>query len=164
MIETANYNFKEFTGLWENGKPHGYCIVYSHLTNSTYVGDVVRGKYHGYGTLSYKSISKDIGDKNQICETYEGNFENNKYHGYGVLKNNGDIYEGNWEHGLKNAYGKITYANGSYYEGEWFNNVYHGLGTFTTFNNYINIGTWVLGKKTGAFTVVVDSEITVIKY
>ena len=50
-------------------------------------------------------------------------------HGKGVLTyNNGSIYEGDWERGMKWGQGKMTYASGNYYEGAWSNNKRNGYG------------------------------------
>ena len=32
---------------------------------------------------------------------------------------NNDLYEGNWEYGIKKGKGKYIFENGSQYEGEW---------------------------------------------
>lgn len=43
---------------------------------------------------------------------------NGKYHGNGVMKyKNGDIYEGEFEFGLKHGNGKYDWEDGDYYDG-----------------------------------------------
>ena len=50
-------------------------------------------------------------------------------HGYGELTyNNGSIYQGQWERGMKWGQGKMTYASGNFYEGTWENNKRNGHG------------------------------------
>lgn len=69
--------------------------------------------------------------------------------GHGVFKwNNGEIFEGNWENGMKNGHGTWSSPKGDFYEGHWQNNRQHGQGTFKhristytgEFNNFLKHG------------------------
>ena len=62
---------------------------------------------------------------------------------------NGDVYEGEWEKGEINGYGKKTFANGDIYEGEWRNGEKHGKGKYTSIDGYKYEGDYVNGKRSG---------------
>lgn len=41
---------------------------------------------------------------------------------------NGNVYEGIFDNGRKNGFGRMTYANGDLYIGSWIDNKRDGLG------------------------------------
>ena len=41
---------------------------------------------------------------------------------------NGNVYEGIFDNGRKNGFGRMTYANGDLYIGNWIDNRRDGLG------------------------------------
>lgn len=47
---------------------------------------------------------------------------------------NNDIYEGDWEFGVKKGKGKYNFADGSFYDGDFDNDEKHGKGII----KYIN--------------------------
>ena len=51
-------------------------------------------------------------------------------------------YSGNWEHGLRKGFGKMTWPDKSTYEGSWDNDLIQGMGKYTWSNNQIYIGLW----------------------
>lgn len=55
-----------------------------------------------------------------------GNCNNGK----GTMNYETGTYEGSWENGLRQGYGKYTWSNGDTYEGQWFNDERHGIGTY----------------------------------
>jgi hypothetical protein len=48
---------------------------------------------------------------------------------------NGDVFEGEFLHGMKQGMGKYTYNSGDVYEGDFSNSKMHGKGTFSYKNN-----------------------------
>ena len=79
------------------------------------------------GILKYGRIFLPNGD------IYEGDIENNLYQGEGKYINHedGTIYEGFFDKGERNKFGKIIYKDGSYYEGNLINdNIPDGQGVF----------------------------------
>ncbi|KAB1283550.1 Radial spoke head 1-like protein [Camelus dromedarius] len=104
------------------------------------------------------------GDRNEMGER----------HGHGKARlPNGDVYEGNYEHGkrhgqvsisdlsgewandLRHGHGVYYYVNNDTYTGEWFAHQRHGQGTYfyaETGSKYV--GTWVNGQQDGAAELV----------
>ena len=91
---------------------------------------------------------------------YEGEVNNKTFNGKGILKyKNGDIYEGDFENGIKkgngkmifiknnieyiggfnngeiNGKGKMTFDNGIYYKGDFINGKFEGKGLLSNINN-----------------------------
>lgn len=101
---------------------------------STYVGPMVAGKPHGFGTLTDR-----VSDKHKSC-IYKRNFKDGKKHGEGELwTEEGEFkshLKGRWENEVS-ALGIITYE--SYhptlkcktYRGAFKNNQPHGVGSMT---------------------------------
>ena len=90
-----------------------------------------------YGDLGYKDPkSTELGPK-----IYP--------HGQGTMKyTNGDVYTGNFTHGIPEGQGKMTYADGNVYEGNFWGKP-HGQGIMTYANGSTHEGTWYLNEKYG---------------
>jgi len=69
--------------------------------------------------------------------TFSGYIDENRIpHGKGIMRfDNGNVFDGDWVHGVINGQGKMTYANGDIYIGEWANNMRNGKGTYTWVDN-----------------------------
>ena len=81
---------------------------------------------------------------------FEGNFENGAKNGYGKMTwSNGDVYEGNWENGDQNGYGKHTWSDGDVYEGNWKNDYQDDYGKMTWSNGDVYEGNWENGTQNG---------------
>ena len=53
-----------------------------------------------------------------------------------------NMYDGEFDHGLRSGYGTFYYANGARYEGEWKDNMKHGKGKFIFKNGRVYEGTF----------------------
>lgn len=62
---------------------------------------------------------------------------------------NGDVYDGDWEDGMKQGQGTLTYAQGGSYEGEWYNNMRNGYGVNIWPNGDRYAGNWDDNKRNG---------------
>jgi hypothetical protein len=62
---------------------------------------------------------------------------------------NGDVYDGEWEDGMKQGQGTLTYAQGGSYEGEWSNNMRNGYGVNEWPNGDRYAGHWDDNKRHG---------------
>lgn len=89
-----------------------------------YAGDLVNGKPHGTGQLTF---SKDT--------IYNGEFANGKINGTGIINYGKDIFEkdciieGIWkDNKLINGKGRYAFPEGDIYDGDWLNNAPHGQG------------------------------------
>ena len=77
------------------------------------------------------SQSKErVEEEYQDGSIYYGEKENGLRHGYGRFSyNDGGIYEGEWKYGTMDGYGKLYYPSGKLaYEGEWKQNTFNGNG------------------------------------
>ncbi|RTG88878.1 uncharacterized protein DC041_0011728 [Schistosoma bovis] len=115
---------------------------YSFLKFFEYIGDVVDGIRHGFGTYT---------DSNGL--QYTGQWKNGKKQGKGRLNytTDGSIhYDGEWDSGLRHGYGVYHYSNRATYEGQWKDGKRHGEGTMHwSDRDEIYTGSWVDGKQNG---------------
>ncbi|CAH8649768.1 unnamed protein product [Schistosoma intercalatum] len=99
---------------------------------SEYIGDVVDGIRHGFGTYT---------DSNGL--QYTGQWKNGKKqgkdglgcHAWHILRvrtsqySLPNVYDGQWANGKRNGLGTFHYPNGSKYVGYWKDDLKHGKGT-----------------------------------
>ena len=65
-------------------------------------------------------------------DVYEGNFENGIKYGDGIMSyENGDKYLGEWKEGRKHGKGKMSYKNGNAFDGKWYKDKRDGFGKLT---------------------------------
>lgn len=133
-----------YKGEVVNGLRHGYGTLVYAKTQDVYQGDFENDVPHGAGKYVRAGGAKDgtfeglwvegIVDKvkkgrAKITEDngdiYEGGFNHWKRHGQGVLhKSNGDVYNGQFKDGLPNGNGIIRYSNGEMFEGYFRDGMY----------------------------------------
>ena len=66
---------------------------------------------------------------------YVGQFNGeDQYHGFGRFSKRGFIYEGMWENGEKDGWGRLIQPNGTYYEGNFQDNMFDGKGKLSILN------------------------------
>lgn len=93
--------------------------------DSTYDGQVLHGKWHGFGTLTFEA--------GLVTGEYIGEWHHSIRQGNGIeIFDDGEKYEGEWKYDKYNGHGKITYADQSTYEGQFKDNEWHGQGSRTT--------------------------------
>lgn len=61
----------------------------------------------------------------------------------------GGEYAGELRDGVRDGYGKLTWANGDYYEGDFKNGLRHGTGTFCEKGGRKYQGSWALSMREG---------------
>ena len=109
---------KTYVGELIKYKPNGKGTLYKKIKNLEknkiiYCGDFVAGKFEGNGILYYNHKKKTY---------YNGGFKDNQRHGYGKYYINNKIkYEGEFKDGRYDGKGTIYFKNGSYYTGEFAN-------------------------------------------
>ena len=109
---------------------------------SSYFGQFLNDKPHGFGTL----VEQD-GNK------YIGQWENGEMHGHGIYiwgpnsKKSGDKYVGQWVSGERSGFGKLTFSDGNIYIGEFLNNKKYGQGISISPGKEKEFGEWKNGKK-----------------
>jgi len=97
-----------------------------------YEGQLINGKKHGHGNLTFSRDDKLNRDY------YVGKFKDDKSNGKGKLVwKSGSVYEGEFVNGLRFGNGTYTLPNGEMYEGQWFNNKKNGFGKYTFARNSV---------------------------
>ncbi|ELU11324.1 hypothetical protein CAPTEDRAFT_180366 [Capitella teleta] len=156
-----------YTGDWHKGKKHGKGrIDYDPEGASFYEGDWVGNAKHGWGARCYPSgniyqgmwfnnIRHGDGTMRWLNrdQMYTGQWENATQHGQGQhiwflrripgsqypLRN---MYDGEFDKGMRSGTGTFYYANGARYEGLWKDNMKHGKGKFIFKNGRVYEGTF----------------------
>ena len=87
--------------------------------------------------------------------SYEGERdENNWAHGKGTATfEDGTVYEGDWEHGLRQGFGVGTRKTGDVYRGQWWNGMKHGKGQLRESDGSSITGTFEYNKPSGLCVV-----------
>ena len=110
--------YPAYNSLLKNYKFKGYTF-----NNGKYIGDFLNEKRQGYGKFLKANNSY-----------YVGEWFNDYEHGNGIIysdmnpESKNIIYEGEFQNGKPNGFGKCFYENGNYYEGEFLEGVRHGKG------------------------------------
>jgi len=133
-------------------------------TSERYVGDLVDGKRHGYGTSETLDGGTQTGnwmnDKPEgfsiasylAGSKYVGEWKENEWHGKGHwVDPEGNVYKGDYSMGKKHGLGimKWTWGNRYSYTGQWANDRYSGIGEMTYANGDVYNGSWRNGLMHG---------------
>ena len=100
------------------------CTGELRYTNAYYVGEISKGKEHGFGTMTWANRDKYVGEwlngerDGQGTyywangDRYVGQFKNSKSHGQGTYSNSGgDSWSGEWRWGEKTENGSYNKPN-----------------------------------------------------
>lgn len=115
-----------YIGYWNNNERSGNGEM-SFANGNNYKGTWLSDKMNGQGKLLFKSGAQYAGTfkenefegqgnyfftKGSDFIMYSGSFSKGKYHGEGELKFvNGDIFEGNWNMGIRDGYGEYKWVS-----------------------------------------------------
>lgn len=108
-----------YKGAFKNGERNGTGLCKFGLTGSIYRGEWRDGKPQGNGilfTLPNELVEARFDGFNVV----DGQIK--------ILYENGEFYEGNCKHSMRNSAGVHYYANGDSYDGEWVNDRRVGRG------------------------------------
>jgi len=126
----------------EQGKLESFTGYGTKVTDyGTYTGDMVRGVFHGTGTLTYNNGG-----------WYTGSWNNGAWSGKGSGKtvfDDGGVYEGDYLNGNRHGTGTYTYPDGAVYTGGWSENDQDGTGTIRYPNGSWYTGGWNDGNWSG---------------
>ena len=113
----------EYEGSFENGQFKRGKLIWNN--GYEYEGDFNGSSLQGKGTL-----------KNPDGDTYVGSFENNNFHGEGRYEyfNSKNLYEGEFEYGMKKGKGKYIANNEYIYDGTWDNDMPFGYGKLSNWD------------------------------
>ena len=70
----------------------------------------------------------------------------------------GSYYQGVWENGTLNGFGKMHFEDGSFYEGNWQENIMSGNGICSLSNGYKYEGEWKNGRPDGVVRITFDNK------
>ena len=159
-----------YEGPWEEGLWSGE-NAYLQTNEGTYRGAMERSKFHGTGRFEYGT---EAGHDEGFLLFYEGDYCNgqktkgrihfrdgssywgtlDKYekpHGRGKhVTKQGNIYDGEFNHNVREGHGRMTWSDGSYYLGEWCEDQYNGEGKLVAADGRIvHQGLFVNGAPSG---------------
>jgi len=131
-----------YEGEIVNGKPHGKGkLTYS--DGDVYEGDWVDGERTGKGKMTYAD------DKVYDRYVYEGDWVNDEPNGKGKMTWADDdvydryVYEGDFVDGKLNGKGKMTWTDGRVYEGDFVDGKLNGKGKMTWADGRVYEGDFV---------------------
>ena len=105
-------NGSNYTGEFENGKPHGLGTLVTGNMDK-YYGNFRYGKYDGVGNLEFHST-------NNKKLKYIGEFTEGKRNGRGILTDSyGNKYDGCFKDGFIHGEGTFYFSNGEIKYGRW---------------------------------------------
>ncbi len=122
----TNSNGDIVSGNWTNNEyPSGEKCSYYGIDGQRYHGEIVDGKFEGYGTFIDSTGTK-----------YEGTFTGNQRTGFGQqIYADGSVYTGYYYGNQRNKEGTFEFSNGYTYEGGFLNGVFYGNGFLTAEEN-----------------------------
>ena len=132
----TNSNGDIIKGNWTNNDfPSGENCSYIGQNGQQYYGEIVDGKFEGYGTFIDSNGSK-----------YEGSFMGNQRTGFGQqIYSDGSVYTGYYYGNQRNKEGSFEFSNGYTYEGGFLNGVFYGNG-------------YLIAEENEEITVIASSE------
>lgn len=107
-----------------------------------YSGQVLNGKWHGFGTYSWANGQR-----------YVGEIRDGKRHGYGLLTLPGGLYEGDWRNDTMHGHGTLVFADGTKAVGNWVAGKRHGQCRLILPDGTTSVSEWRDGKKIFGSTV-----------
>ena len=136
-------NGNVYEGEVLDGKPHGHgTMTYAKDNKSklvSYVGAWKNGLRHGHGTMTWNSGN-----------VFDGLWVDGSREGHGVLRwSSGNVYDGDWKQGKRCGQGKMTWTSGDVYEGEWADGKRSGQGKMTWKSGAVYDGGWAEDKRSG---------------
>eukprot|EP01147_Barroeca_monosierra_P011123 gene11123-3183_t len=136
-------NGDTYLGEWKDDLMHGKGLYTSNRNHYLYEGDFKSGKRDGYGVKRTDLTTKHTLDRGKTTVFTSG-------HGVKFYDKNGtSVYDGEWQHGKRSGWGRMTYADGSIYEGEWENDDRNGRGLLLLPNQDRYEGEWENDLKHG---------------
>lgn len=129
-----------------DGVRHGKGILLFAGTGNVYQGDFENGLQHGTG--KFVKGGQIEGNKDGIYEGLwkEGKLTQVKKGKARIELENGDVYEGGFNHWKRHGKGKLFEYNGAFYEGQWKDGLRHGPGKQTFPDGYVFKGKFKEGK------------------
>ena len=129
------YDGGSYKGQLVDGKPHGKGRI-TYKDGSYYDGNWVNGKKEGNG--KYYDPESNIMQEgvyiNGICsrviDEYVVGSRNNNSSSNATIRYGGGFYKGQLVDGKPHGKGRLTYRDGSYYDGNWVNGQKNGNGKY----------------------------------
>eukprot|EP00936_MAST-01D_sp_MAST-1D-sp1_P000372 g372.t1 len=135
-LGTLQSEYSVYQGQWHADTKCGHGRLVVHNTHDTAVASATGAGTRG---LTVAPASTDT----IMQEELTGEWFNDSLHGRGVwCAANGDRYEGEFKHGVRDGIGKFTSADGDVYNGSWKNGCKHGQGTWIAHDGDSYEGGW----------------------
>ena len=114
-----------------------------------------------FGEENFESSPHGLGILINPKFVYEGNFDTGLKSGFGrMIKNDGEMFLGDWESNMRNGFGVLT-KWGNIYVGECKNDKFDGIGRLDT-KMFIYDGSWSQGLQEGQGTMLTKGKSTYI--
>lgn len=105
------------------------------------------------GQIRDLSGGDDVADHMEVLHgefSYKGSFADDEMCGTGQFTfPNGDMYDGEWQHGYAHGHGMFRWANGDMYQGEFRCMMKHGMGSYIFKDGTKYDGRWKDNKRHG---------------
>ncbi len=147
--EMQYFTGHRYVGHWVDNKKNGLGTMY-YSTGPIYVGDWVDDLRHGHGRITFMPGSA-------VEEAYEGQWVDDNWHGEGTYwyrKDEGTVYEGEWDMGVRHGFGRISYKDGSYYRGDFVRDQMWGKGVYVGADGSQYDGEWRANMRQGLGTSI----------
>jgi len=123
-----------FDGVWDDG--YGASVVATFAGGAVKQGRVIYRKFIPIGVVTHKTVTYSNG-------TYVGDIVDGKRHGKGKYTfDNGAVYEGDWENGLRDGTGVLTTSTYTY-SGDFYRDRRSGDGVITYKDGTKISGNWL---------------------
>lgn len=153
---------ESYRGMWKEDERHGRGVGLS-PDGSKYVGDWKRGKYDGRGKIILPNgetfsghwfMGKRHGYGKAVFhnkDTFIGMWSSDRVSGLGIMHyfTSGNVYDGNFDKGMRNGMGTIKCNDGGTFRGFFKDGKIHGRGIFRYSNGDIYQGQFQGGRKHG---------------
>ena len=138
LIYFPNDESGSYSGILVRGKPHGYGTM-SYSDGRTYAGQWTHGRWHGSGRAHFSN-----GD----C--FVGAYVDDQRHGVGRYEwNDGRVYDGQFVNDKRSGQGTYSWPDGAVYRGEFRDGLRHGEGSYSFADGSVYSGEWQFGKQHG---------------
>lgn len=147
--EMQYFTGHRYAGHWADNKKNGFGTMH-YSTGPVYAGDWVDDMRHGHGRITFMPGSA-------VEEAYEGQWVDDNWHGEGTYwyrKDEGTVYEGEWDMGVRHGFGRISYKDGSFYRGDFVRDQMWGKGVYVGADGSQYDGEWRANMRQGLGTSI----------
>jgi hypothetical protein len=142
MLELEKYRHHDHTQY--NAALHNCNLSLRSVCNGSISNTTMSDMYSDNSSKSNNNVRDGL---QRYCGSLD---DDGRWHGYGKLTlENGDHYEGNFRHGLREGYGILSYANGDQFRGHFHSDLRQGRGVMIYGNGNRYVGGYDRGFRNG---------------